>query len=208
MVHSEAVSLLGTDLTSHFYGGRLCLGLVNTVFWRRSADPEDQLSSYVDLVEFVGRSGWLPAQEKLMALADAHPTRASRALAGALQLREQLHSVFASVAAELDPDDTSLESVQEVGARGLAKLRLVRDGSGYRMHWSEPSFELPAEEAAVSALQLLTSPERDRVKQCPGPTCGWVFLDTTRNRSRRWCEPSECGNRSRVQAHYRRTRGA
>lgn len=204
---TEAVSLLGADLTSHFYGGRLCLGLVNTVFWRRSAEPEEQLSGYADLVEFVARSGWLPAPEKLMGLADARPTLASRAFAGALGLREHLHSVFASVAAGREPDGASSDAVQQVAARGLAELRLVRDGEGYRLHWPQPSLELPAEAAAVSALVLLASPEVARVKQCPGPSCGWVFLDTTRNRSRRWCEPSECGNRSRVQAHYRRARG-
>ena len=46
MVDSEAVSLLGPDRTSHFYGGRLCLGLVNSVFWRRSSAPEEQLESF------------------------------------------------------------------------------------------------------------------------------------------------------------------
>jgi predicted RNA-binding Zn ribbon-like protein len=56
---------------------------------------------------------------------------------------------------------------------------------------------------AVTVL-LLASAERDRVKQCPGPTCGWLFLDSTRNRSRRWCDPAECGNRERVKAHYAR----
>jgi predicted RNA-binding Zn ribbon-like protein len=62
------------------------------------------------------------------------------------------------------------------------------------------------QQIAVSALLLLSSPEIDRVKQCPGPTCGWVFLDSSRNRSRRWCSSAECGNRHRAQEHYRRTR--
>jgi predicted RNA-binding Zn ribbon-like protein len=57
-------------------------------------------------------------------------------------------------------------------------------------------------------MLLLASIEITRVKQCPGPTCGWVFLDVTRNRSRRWCNSAECGNRSRVQAHYARTKAA
>jgi predicted RNA-binding Zn ribbon-like protein len=57
-------------------------------------------------------------------------------------------------------------------------------------------------------MLLLTSAEITRVKQCPGRTCGWVFLDSTRNRSRRWCNSAECGNRSRVQAHYARSKTA
>jgi predicted RNA-binding Zn ribbon-like protein len=52
----------------------------------------------------------------------------------------------------------------------------------------------------------MTSPDLKRLKQCPGRSCGWVFLDDSRNQSRRWCDSRECGNRERVRAHYQRTR--
>jgi predicted RNA-binding Zn ribbon-like protein len=91
----------------------------------------------------------------------------------------------------------------------LAALRLTARGDGsFALGWPDPTIDVPVQQIAVSALLLLSSQELDRVKQCPGPTCGWVFLDSTRNRSRRWCSSAECGNRNRVQAHYRRTHAA
>jgi predicted RNA-binding Zn ribbon-like protein len=58
----------------------------------------------------------------------------------------------------------------------------------------------------MSAVQVLTADDRNRLKQCPGERCGWLFMDGSRNRSRRWCEPNECGNRERVRNYYRRSR--
>ena len=47
-----------------------------------------------------------------------------------------------------------------------------------------------------------------RLKVCPGPHCGWVFYDQSRNGSGRWCSMNVCGGREKARAHYRRRRGA
>jgi predicted RNA-binding Zn ribbon-like protein len=60
----------------------------------------------------------------------------------------------------------------------------------------------------VSAASLLTSQEAGRVKECVGRACAWLFLDTTKNRSRRYCRAEGCGNRARARRHYARTRAA
>nr|WP_272885753.1 CGNR zinc finger domain-containing protein [Fictibacillus marinisediminis] len=39
---------------------------------------------------------------------------------------------------------------------------------------------------------------------CEGGTCGWIFIDTTRNRSRRWCSMDDCGNPEKARRHYKR----
>jgi predicted RNA-binding Zn ribbon-like protein len=207
-VESEAVSLLGADRTSRVYGGRLCLALVNSVWWRRSGTPQDQLTGYPELVEFVAAAGWLPHANELVRQAAERPADAARAFRRALHLREQLLAVFAACAAGGRPPDSALQVVERTGAAGLAGLRLQPGAAGYRLAWTSSSLDLPAQQAAVSAVLLLASTEISRVKQCPGPTCGWVFLDSTRNRSRRWCNSAECGNRSRVQAHYARSKSA
>ena len=207
-MESEAVSLLGADQTSRVYGGRLCLALVNSVWWRRSETPQDQLSGYPELVEFVAAAGWLPNADELLRQAAERPAEAARAFRRAVHLREQLLAVFAACAAGGRPPDPPLQVVERTGSAGLAGLRLRPSDAGYRLGWPSSSLELPAQQAAVSAMLLLTSTEITRVKQCPGRTCGWVFLDSTRNRSRRWCNSAECGNRSRVQAHYARSKTA
>jgi predicted RNA-binding Zn ribbon-like protein len=207
-VESEAVSLLGADRTSRVYGGRLCLALVNSVWWRRSGAPQDQLTGYAAVVEFVAAAGWLPHADELLRQAVERPAEAARAFRRALNLREHLLAVFAACAAGGRPPGSSLQVVERKGTAGLAGLRVQPRDAGYRLGWTSNSLELPAQQAAVSAMLLLASTEITRVKQCPGPTCGWLFLDGTRNGSRRWCNSAECGNRSRVQAHYARSKSA
>jgi predicted RNA-binding Zn ribbon-like protein len=59
---------------------------------------------------------------------------------------------------------------------------------------------------ARSAAELLTSETLSRVRECGGATCTWLFLDASRNRSRRWCSMESCGNRAKARRHYRRRR--
>ena len=59
-----------------------------------------------------------------------------------------------------------------------------------------------------SAAELLTSDKLDRVCECPGENCGWLFIDMSRNRSRRWCDMKDCGNRAKARRHYRKTKAS
>jgi predicted RNA-binding Zn ribbon-like protein len=204
----DAVSLLGADATSHFRGGRLCLALVNSVYWRRGPSPDDRLDSYANLVALADGAGWIPDVAALKRTAAEQPAEAAQVLRRAVTLREQLLAIFAAHAAGGPVPESALAAVQKLAGRGLAALRLVSAQDGYQLGWPETRLDLPLLQAAVSAVLLLSGPELSRVKQCPGPTCGWVFLDTTRNQSRRWCDSRECGNRHRAQTHYERTRAA
>jgi len=68
--------------------------------------------------------------------------------------------------------------------------------------------ERPLWEIAHSAADLLTSGDQERVKECASTTCEWVFLDKSRNRSRRWCDMSDCGNRAKARRFQARKRAA
>jgi predicted RNA-binding Zn ribbon-like protein len=151
-------------------------------------------------------AGWIPDVDALRRAAAEQPAEAVRVLHRAVELREQLLAIFAAHAAGAPVPESALAAVQKLAGRGLAALRLVPVQDGYELGWPEARLDLPLLQAAVSAVLLLSGPELPRVKQCPGPTCGWVFLDTTRNQSRRWCDSRECGNRHRAQTHYERTR--
>jgi predicted RNA-binding Zn ribbon-like protein len=60
---------------------------------------------------------------------------------------------------------------------------------------------------ARAAALLLTDPGRlSRLRQCGGATCGWLFLDETRNHSRRWCTIKDCGNLAKVRRHRAKQR--
>ncbi|GAA3826848.1 CGNR zinc finger domain-containing protein [Nocardioides panacisoli] len=63
-----------------------------------------------------------------------------------------------------------------------------------------------AARAAVALIRLPAMPTASRFKACPGPGCAWVFVDTTRNGSRRWCHMAACGNRAKAAAFRARSR--
>ncbi len=59
---------------------------------------------------------------------------------------------------------------------------------------------------SLSAMTTLLQADLTRIKQCQGEKCGWLFLDTTKNKSRRWCEMEVCGNRAKQKRLAERTR--
>jgi predicted RNA-binding Zn ribbon-like protein len=199
------IPLLGTDATPHALGGRLCLSFVNTLWWRRSPEPIEQLHGYPDVLAAVAKAGWLDGRPALEHAARQHPGRATRAFRTAVELRETLAAAFSALAAGQPAQPKDLGQIETIASSGLAALRLLPQAGPFALTWTEPTLDLPLQQVAVSAVLLLTSPDLRRMKQCQGPTCGWVFLDQSRNRSRRWCDSRECGNRERVRAHYQRT---
>ena len=90
----------------------------------------------------------------------------------------------------------------------MSKMRLVPRGGGYGFVFGGTAAVLDAVlwHVARSAAELLTSGDLGRVRGCASEECGWVFLDTTRNRSRRWCDMKECGNREKARRFYQRSR--
>jgi predicted RNA-binding Zn ribbon-like protein len=202
--------LVGPDTTPHVSGGRLCLGIVNTVLWRRSHEPVERLTSYDDLVRYVARAGWLPDADRLTSEASAHPRKARAALAQAIALRETLFALLSDVAASATPAPKLMRALNEALATSMSHMELTTgDGGGFETRWLPPdSLDLPWWQVAASAASVLASDDRDRLKQCPGEQCGWVFIDVSSNQSRRWCDSKLCGNRARVRAHYERSRRA
>jgi predicted RNA-binding Zn ribbon-like protein len=62
-------------------------------------------------------------------------------------------------------------------------------------------------EAARSAVELLTSPALARVRLCADDRgCGWLFLDNSPNRTRKWCDIRDCGNRAKARRYHLRKR--
>ena len=137
-------------------------------------------------------------------------------LSRAVALREAIHrTLSAAIAGEQDEDALSALNRELSGA--LSRLRVVPAASdAYVWAWDRdgedggrgPSLERPLWPVARSAAELLTSPNRARVKVCAGEGCGWMFLDESRNASRKWCDSRDCGNRERVRKYLARKKRA
>ena len=201
-----------------FRGGVPCLDFVNTLAWRLTDRPVEYLGSYEDLLAWGRQAGLLAPDETevLSAWAAAHPEEARATLSRAVALREAVHRVFSAAIAGEPRDESALSTLNRELSEALSRLRVApAAGDAYVWAWARsgedgggPPLERPLWPVARSAAELLTSPKLSRVKVCGGEGCGWMFLDESRNASRKWCESRDCGNRERVRKHLARKRAS
>lgn len=192
-------------------GGAPCLDFVNTVAWHASDQPQELLTEYEALVLWSARAGLLDADaaKALLTEAAGRPAAARAALKRARELRECLYRLFVTVIRGQAPDASDLSQFNAALSSAMRRVRLVPARDGFAWDWERGQGDLDAMLWPIlrSAAELLVSERRSRLGQCADDRgCGWLFLDTTRNRSRRWCEMEDCGNRAKARRHYRRTR--
>ena len=189
-------------------GGAPCLDFVNTLSGRGRELPTERLNGYADLVAWSRQSGLVEKRRAagLVQRAAAHPRQAARTLAAAVELREALFRLFSAVAAGLRLPPADLAALNRWLAKSLGRLRLAATGDGIEWGWAdEPeALDAPLWRVARSAADLLTGEDRTDLRECADGGCRWLFLDRSRNHSRRWCDMKACGNRAKVRRHYRR----
>jgi predicted RNA-binding Zn ribbon-like protein len=189
-------------------GGALCLDFTNTVGDRERPESE-RLRGYSDLVAFAREAGLLTEGEaaRLEDRAERDPEAAVAAFSLGHGLRETLYRTFSAIAASRPPDAADLERLNAALSEALSHLRLEPRGADFVWAWAAPDgpLETPLWPILRSAGELLTSEERERIRECGGSDCTWLFVDHSRNRSRRWCSMETCGNRAKARRHYRRT---
>lgn len=194
-------------------GGALCLDLANTVDERASGRPIELLERYQDLVDWGAQAGALTRSEAAALSSDAsrRPAAAAAALRRARRIREAVFSVCRAAAEGRPIPKAALASLNRAVVHSLANRQIVTRGRRFSFTWRErehPDLDRVLWAAAASAADLLTSADLARVKVCPGSGCAWLFLDRSRNGTRRWCDMSVCGNRAKARRHYARTWGA
>ena len=198
--------------TLNLKSGRLCLDFANTADWHTSDQPEEQLNSYTDLVEWAKGVGILTegqAQQLASAVMN-RSTEVADVLARAIDFREAIFRIFSAVSRGTSPAEADLAILNEVLAAALGRLQLISTPDGFSWEWNagRDNLDQMLWPVAQSAADLLTSEELSRVGQCADDNCGWLFMDMSRNRSRRWCDMGDCGNRAKARRHYQRKRSA
>lgn len=192
-------------------GGALCLDFTNTVDERYPQVQGNLLVTYNDLVAWNVHAGAITAGEAkpLLRAAEKQPGNASMTLERALMLREAIYRIFSALAHEQEPAVGDLRVINGILVNAQAHLSLVRSGNHYHWGWTGTLDNLSRLlwPVAQSTVELLTQGDLSRVHECPPPEgCGWLFLDTSKNHSRRWCDMKTCGNAAKVRRHYQRKR--
>lgn len=178
-----------------------CIELTRTRGWEARDDPEEKLPDYEALVAWAeARSivdGGVAA--RLRARAEASPSDAVAALRLAHEVRARLHAVLSTTANGGTPSPSEMAWLNRVLVEAGSRRVLAAGEDGVAWTWTgDDALERPLWPVVWSAGDLLTSPERERLKQCAADDCGWLFVDGSRNRSRRWCDMSDCGNRAKA----------
>jgi predicted RNA-binding Zn ribbon-like protein len=226
-VHVEAVRDREAEVGSirrerrfELRGGVVCLDFVNTVGWRLTDYPSEYLRSYKDLLDWGRQAGLLALEETegLFRQAMLDPEGARETLSRALALREVIHRTVSRAIAHESQDESDVSAdllaLNRELSIALSHLRVMPAGGAYGWGWDRSGDDGGAWldgllwPVAQSAAELLTSPKLGRVKLCAGMGCGWVFVDESRNTSRRWCDSRDCGNRERVRRHLARKRAS
>ena len=197
-------------------GGDVSLDFVNTLGWRLTGYPREYLRSYEDLLDWGRQAGLLALEETedLSWEATLDPEGARETLSRALALREAIHRLISADIAGESQDENDLSALNRELSIALSHLRVMPADGAYSWGWDRSGDEgktpldSPLWRVAQSAAQLLTSEKLGRVKLCAGEGCGWIFLDESRNSSRRWCDSRDCGNRERVRRHLARKRAS
>jgi predicted RNA-binding Zn ribbon-like protein len=189
-------------------GGRLCLDFTNTVEDRPSDHPHELLKNYSDLVSWSRQAQVLTEQEaqRLLEEAARRPAEAYSVLAQAIALREAIYRIFKALAEDASPEEDDLVSLNAAIAVAMTHARLVPKVDGFAWDWDSDGRDLDHMLWPVvrSAADLLASDELHDVRVCASETCSWLFFDTSKNHSRRWCDMKSCGNRAKARRFYGR----
>jgi predicted RNA-binding Zn ribbon-like protein len=193
-------------------GGRLCLDFINTRGSHFDDGAREYVGDYAGLVAWLRAcEGGLDARQASRALAQAreHPRKAADVFAKSRELRALLYRVIAARANGAAPARADLDAFNREAKAALAHRRIAT-GERWRWTWDDESaLELPLWLVLSSAVDLLLDDDPSRLRQCPAPDgCGWLFYDTSRNATRRWCSMRMCGNGAKSRRFQRRRREA
>jgi predicted RNA-binding Zn ribbon-like protein len=194
-----------------FDADRLSLDFANTVEWHAGPEPEEKLESYSDLVGWSWAADLLEQGEarSLLEEASRKPETAEQTLTKALEIREAIYAIFSAIASSQKPPGEALDTFNRALAHALEHARIVPGDPRFVWGWSAgKQLDRMLWPILQDAAGLLTSDGLDRVGECADDRgCGYLFFDSSRNRSRRWCNMESCGNRAKAMRYYSRKTG-
>ena len=171
-------------------GGHLALDLVNTVAWR--LDPGRTVDRFAELPNV---QRWL-----LAAGVSSDETVTTRLRDDLVSARDVAYDVLARLAVGGQPTGAAIDALHGLIAGIVRSASVETDPFGWRAGD-------PADAVRLAVWRLFEDEDLGRLRQCGDQGCGWLFLDRSKNGSRRWCSSADCGNRARARRHYQRGRG-
>lgn len=186
-------------------GGALCLDFCNSGQGIRNSRAEEWITGFADLIDWLEAAEALSAKQasRLRAAGARAPEAARELWARAIALREAMARVLLARTEGRPAASEDLRAIDAEYARtaSFARLSATDDGFAWTLDSSAPALDAALRPLVESAVALLTSGRLSRLRRCGNSTCYWLFLDETKNCSRRWCEMASCGNVMKVRRH-------
>ena len=191
----------------------LCLGFANTLSWRGTETPAEELGDFDKLIAWLEASAGIAAGSLKGTRAAAHGRRrdeAARVFADAIAMRETIYRLFSAMAAGQAVSDADFAALKKALAAAPQRTELAR--SDGRFGWRVDSLRLGVPDLLApvlwSAGDLMLTASQHRIRQCANEKCLWLFVDNSKTGTRRWCDMSSCGNRAKAQRHYHKQKQA
>jgi len=198
-----------TDKYAFVKPGELCLDFVNSKVMDVRTQPfVDLFSDYQHIVDWCRHLGILTDEEveRLLQQAAQNPSAAQNAFEKITALRDANYRTLTAIAAQQQPADADLGVLNQTLSEALPHRQVRSTPEGAQWTWAKKDDRLDwmAWPVALATAELLTSERAQRVRACDG--CYWMFMDTSRNGLRRWCDMKTCGNRAKARRHYERAK--
>ena len=194
-----------------FEAGALCLDFANTKEWHASQDPIEHIQDFEDFIAWSEQANLISteAARHLRKQYTKKPERYTERLDQAINLRESIYTIFSRRYAGKPTPKDELLLLNSAVQKAMSHLQLVPVDGKMAWDWSPDSevTNLILWSVARSAAELLTSDTIERVRECEDDRgCGYLFIDLSKNHSRRWCSMESCGNRAKAQRHYKKVK--
>ena len=200
------------DKTKQFKlgAGAVCLDFCNTAADRITNELRKTIRTYSNLIEWCKAANLLTPQDykRLAGLSFSQTKRTRRALRKTIELREVIYRVFSSLASGKTPEYGDLSLLTFFWSAAAARMKLKKSAAAFKLSLDADDLEYPLRRIAASAMELLVSDKVLRVRRCASPTCDWLFLDQSKNRTRRWCDMQVCGSRLKSRRYYKKIRSS
>ncbi|HZQ50857.1 MAG TPA: CGNR zinc finger domain-containing protein [Bryobacteraceae bacterium] len=186
--------------------GHAALDFVNTVDNRGAPERRAELiHSYKDLLRFAKQCALLDVAP-LERLRAKRRSEAEAACGAAIELRESLAGICYKLIAGHTPESRDVAILNRSVCAAAEHRRVQYEMNQFVWHWTDLGSNLnaPGWLLAFAAAELLISPAARLIRACESSTCRWLFLDRSKNHSRRWCDMKMCGNRTKVRRFYQR----
>jgi len=178
-------------------GGNLSLNFVNTVEYRNEEFAVDFLHHYLDLITWANFADGVGDYQKemLQGLSQEKSNEAKQIYCEAIQLREAMYEYIINLINQEEVRPASMQMINQWIPRAFSNLELRLVDRDYVLDWNVDNFGLESVLWPIikAFVDLVTSKNSKRIKRCSN--CGWLFVDNSKNRSRRWCSMEICGNR-------------